>query len=68
MPARSSCVHGMDACQNERVLEQGIEVPENNLVNPNGHGSPARRQSRPDAVFERSIPGRSAHIDPTNGE
>eukprot|EP00983_Pelagomonas_calceolata_P077501 1153890-Pelagomonas_calceolata.AAC.2 len=28
-------------------------------------GSSARHQSRPDAVFVRSIPGRHSHIDPT---
>eukprot|EP00983_Pelagomonas_calceolata_P020105 634535-Pelagomonas_calceolata.AAC.1 len=28
-------------------------------------GSSARHQSRPDAVFARSIPGQPAHLDPT---
>eukprot|EP00983_Pelagomonas_calceolata_P000176 5650-Pelagomonas_calceolata.AAC.1 len=61
----------MDACRNERLLEQGIEVPENfsrtipDWVFPNGTGSSARHQSRPDAVLVRSIPGRSYHLDPT---
>eukprot|EP00983_Pelagomonas_calceolata_P080433 1155146-Pelagomonas_calceolata.AAC.7 len=62
----------MDACQNERLLEQGIEVPENisraipDWVFPNCTGSFARHQSRPDAIFVCSIPGWSAHLDPTN--
>eukprot|EP00983_Pelagomonas_calceolata_P014712 467182-Pelagomonas_calceolata.AAC.1 len=44
-----------------RLLEQGVEVPENisqtipDWVFPNGTGSSARHQSRPDAVFMRSI-------------
>eukprot|EP00983_Pelagomonas_calceolata_P084372 1156351-Pelagomonas_calceolata.AAC.8 len=28
-------------------------------------GSPARHQSRPDALFVRPIPGRQAHLDPS---
>eukprot|EP00983_Pelagomonas_calceolata_P024744 779055-Pelagomonas_calceolata.AAC.1 len=61
----------MDACQNEKLLEQGIEVPENifrtipDWFFPAGTGSSARHQSRPDAVFVCSIPGRPSHIDPT---
>eukprot|EP00983_Pelagomonas_calceolata_P018264 572294-Pelagomonas_calceolata.AAC.1 len=61
----------MDACRNERLLEQGIEVPENTSRTipdwffPNETGSSARHLSRPDAVFVRSIPGRSHHLDPT---
>jgi len=31
---------------------------------PNGTGSSARHQSRPDVIFVRSIPGRQAHLDP----
>eukprot|EP00983_Pelagomonas_calceolata_P032126 1008558-Pelagomonas_calceolata.AAC.1 len=57
-----SSLIGMDACRNERLLEQGIEVPE--IISrtipdwffPNGTRSSARHQSRPDAVFVRSIP------------
>eukprot|EP00983_Pelagomonas_calceolata_P094951 1157942-Pelagomonas_calceolata.AAC.2 len=66
-----SSLVGMDACRNERLLEQGIEVPENisraipDWGFPNGTGSSAWRQSRADAVCVRSIPGRSAHLDPT---
>eukprot|EP00983_Pelagomonas_calceolata_P120642 1160726-Pelagomonas_calceolata.AAC.8 len=72
----SSCVKlssliGMDACQNERLLWQGIQIPENtsqtipDWVFSTGTGSSARHQSRPDAVFVRSIPGRPSHIDST---
>eukprot|EP00983_Pelagomonas_calceolata_P071147 1151097-Pelagomonas_calceolata.AAC.1 len=63
---------GMDACQNERLLDQGKEDPGNisqaipYWVFPNGTGSSARHQSRPDAVFVRSFPGRPALLDPTN--
>eukprot|EP00983_Pelagomonas_calceolata_P046185 1140046-Pelagomonas_calceolata.AAC.5 len=32
---------------------------------PNGTGSSARQQSRPDAIFVSSIPGRRAHFDPS---
>eukprot|EP00983_Pelagomonas_calceolata_P065357 1148559-Pelagomonas_calceolata.AAC.1 len=32
---------------------------------PDGTGSSARNQSRPDAVFVRSIPGQPSYIDPT---
>eukprot|EP00983_Pelagomonas_calceolata_P047289 1140561-Pelagomonas_calceolata.AAC.2 len=32
---------------------------------PNDTGSSARHQSRPDAIFVRSIPGRQAHFDPS---
>eukprot|EP00983_Pelagomonas_calceolata_P127044 1161362-Pelagomonas_calceolata.AAC.1 len=52
-----SSLIGMDACQNERLLEQDIEVPENisrailDCFFPNGTGSSARNQSRPDAVL-----------------
>eukprot|EP00983_Pelagomonas_calceolata_P017974 563393-Pelagomonas_calceolata.AAC.1 len=62
---------GMDACQNERLLKQGIQVPENisqaipEWVFPTGTGYSARHQSRPNAVFVRSIPGWPSHIDPT---
>eukprot|EP00983_Pelagomonas_calceolata_P025859 810859-Pelagomonas_calceolata.AAC.1 len=61
----------MDACRNERLLDQGIQVPENvsraipDWVFPNGTGTSARYQSRPDAVFVHSIPGRPSHINPT---
>eukprot|EP00983_Pelagomonas_calceolata_P124024 1161063-Pelagomonas_calceolata.AAC.3 len=61
----------MDACQNERLFKQGIHVPGNisraipDLFFPNGTESSARHQSRPDAVFVRSIPGRPSHTDPT---
>eukprot|EP00967_Tisochrysis_lutea_P035476 scaffold42474_cov19-Tisochrysis_lutea.AAC.1 len=54
-----------------RLLEQGVEVPENmsralpDLLFPSGTGSPAMHQSRLDAVLVRSVPGRPAHIDPT---
>eukprot|EP00983_Pelagomonas_calceolata_P019680 620051-Pelagomonas_calceolata.AAC.1 len=61
----------MDACRNERRLDQGIHVPGNisraipDWAFPNGTDSCARHQSRPDAVFVRSIPGRQAHLDPS---
>eukprot|EP00983_Pelagomonas_calceolata_P017283 541900-Pelagomonas_calceolata.AAC.1 len=61
----------MDACRNERLFQRGIQVPENisitipDWVFPTSTGSSARHQSRPDAAFVRSIPGRPAHIDPT---
>eukprot|EP00983_Pelagomonas_calceolata_P034466 1079756-Pelagomonas_calceolata.AAC.1 len=57
-----SSLIGMDACRHERLLEQGIEVPENNSrtipdwVFPNSSGPSTRHQSCPDAVFVRSIP------------
>eukprot|EP00983_Pelagomonas_calceolata_P068617 1149997-Pelagomonas_calceolata.AAC.2 len=67
----------MDACRNERLLDQGIQVPEllwnfENIsraipdwVFPNVAGSSAQHQSRPDPIFVRSIPGRQAHLDPS---
>eukprot|EP00983_Pelagomonas_calceolata_P066446 1149050-Pelagomonas_calceolata.AAC.1 len=48
-----------------------IEVPEDtsrtipDWVFPNGTSSSAQHHNRPDAIFVRSIPGRTAHIDPT---
>eukprot|EP00983_Pelagomonas_calceolata_P031245 980828-Pelagomonas_calceolata.AAC.3 len=36
----------------------------NAWVFPDGTGSPARHQSRPDALFVRPTPGRQAHLDP----
>eukprot|EP00983_Pelagomonas_calceolata_P118120 1160475-Pelagomonas_calceolata.AAC.1 len=65
---------GMDACRNERLLDQGIQVPENisqtipDWVFPSGTGSSARHQSRPGALFVRPIPGRQAHLDPSSGQ
>eukprot|EP00983_Pelagomonas_calceolata_P052447 1142851-Pelagomonas_calceolata.AAC.10 len=65
-----SSLIGMNACQ-EKLLELGIESPESISrafpvwVFPTGTSSSARNQSRPDAVFARSIRGRSAHLDPT---
>eukprot|EP00983_Pelagomonas_calceolata_P102379 1158799-Pelagomonas_calceolata.AAC.2 len=32
---------------------------------PDGTGSPARHQSRPDALFVRPVPGRQDHLDPS---
>eukprot|EP00983_Pelagomonas_calceolata_P083787 1156231-Pelagomonas_calceolata.AAC.1 len=61
----------MDAFRNERLLGQGIGVPGNisqaipDWVFTTVTGSSARHQSRPDAVFVRSIPSRPSHIDPT---
>ncbi|KAF5838499.1 hypothetical protein DUNSADRAFT_2770 [Dunaliella salina] len=61
----------MDGCSNERLWVQGLKVPENitrsiiDWVFPNGNGSSARHQSRPDAIFVRSIPGRPVHLDPS---
>eukprot|EP00983_Pelagomonas_calceolata_P023226 731734-Pelagomonas_calceolata.AAC.1 len=66
-----SSLIGMDACRNEKLLQQGIQVPENisqtipDWVFPAGTGSSARHQSHPDAVFVRAIPGRPSHIEPT---
>eukprot|EP00983_Pelagomonas_calceolata_P067124 1149361-Pelagomonas_calceolata.AAC.2 len=60
----------MDACRNERLLQQGIHVPENisrsipDWFFPTSTSSSARHQSCPDSVFVRSIPGRPSHIDP----
>eukprot|EP00983_Pelagomonas_calceolata_P029898 936367-Pelagomonas_calceolata.AAC.1 len=65
-----SSLIGMDACRNERLLDQGIQVPENiSRAIPawfflTGTGSSTRHQSCPDALFVRSIPGRRAHLDP----
>eukprot|EP00983_Pelagomonas_calceolata_P048378 1141026-Pelagomonas_calceolata.AAC.1 len=59
---RLQALIGMDACRNERLLDQGIQVPENisraipDWVFPNGTGSSAWHQSRPDDIFVRSIP------------
>eukprot|EP00983_Pelagomonas_calceolata_P080346 1155105-Pelagomonas_calceolata.AAC.8 len=53
----------MDVCQNERLLGQGIEVPENILFSC-GTGSSAQYQNRPDAVFVCSIPGWLTHFNP----
>eukprot|EP00983_Pelagomonas_calceolata_P122681 1160931-Pelagomonas_calceolata.AAC.1 len=36
-----------------------------NWVFPNGTGSSARHQSRPDAIFVCSIPGRQTYVDPS---
>eukprot|EP00983_Pelagomonas_calceolata_P031496 987637-Pelagomonas_calceolata.AAC.1 len=61
----------MDACRNKRLLDQGIQVPEYisqaipDCFFSNGSGSPARHQSRPDAVFVCCVPGRRAHLDPS---
>eukprot|EP00983_Pelagomonas_calceolata_P056832 1144802-Pelagomonas_calceolata.AAC.4 len=61
----------MDGCSSERLLDQGIQVPGNiprpipDCVFPYGTRSPARHQSRPDALFVRPIPGRQAHLDPS---
>eukprot|EP00983_Pelagomonas_calceolata_P030922 971360-Pelagomonas_calceolata.AAC.1 len=63
----------MDGCSNERLLDQ-IQVPENvsraipDWVFPYGNGSPARHQSRPDALFVHTIPGRQANLDPSSGQ
>eukprot|EP00983_Pelagomonas_calceolata_P008913 289500-Pelagomonas_calceolata.AAC.1 len=60
----------MDACRIERLLDQGIKVPENisraipHWVFPYGTGSSARHQSHPDVILVRSIPGRQAHLYP----
>eukprot|EP00983_Pelagomonas_calceolata_P057499 1145092-Pelagomonas_calceolata.AAC.2 len=55
----------MDAWRNERLLDQGIQVPENiSRAIPNDASSAARHQNRPGAIFVRSIPGRQAHLDP----
>eukprot|EP00983_Pelagomonas_calceolata_P053858 1143456-Pelagomonas_calceolata.AAC.18 len=51
-----SSLIGVDGCRNERLLDQGIQVPENisratpDWVFPYGTGSRARHQNRPDAV------------------
>eukprot|EP00983_Pelagomonas_calceolata_P129811 1161638-Pelagomonas_calceolata.AAC.1 len=61
---------GMDGCSNERLLYQCIQVPGNisraipDWLFPYGTGSPARHQSRPDALFVRPIPGRQATLIP----
>eukprot|EP00983_Pelagomonas_calceolata_P060461 1146370-Pelagomonas_calceolata.AAC.1 len=66
-----SSLIGMDGCSNERLLDQGIKVPGNILRAspdwgfPYGTGSPARHQSRPDALFVRPISGRQAHLGPS---
>eukprot|EP00983_Pelagomonas_calceolata_P030986 973373-Pelagomonas_calceolata.AAC.1 len=63
-----SSLIGMDACRNERLLEQDIVVPENisraipDWAFPNGTDSSARNQSCPDAAFVCSIPGSTSRI------
>eukprot|EP00983_Pelagomonas_calceolata_P055077 1143969-Pelagomonas_calceolata.AAC.2 len=58
-------------CQNKRLLEQGIVVPESrpralpDWLFPNGTVSSAQHRSRPDAVFVHSIPEQSPLLDPT---
>eukprot|EP00983_Pelagomonas_calceolata_P124453 1161108-Pelagomonas_calceolata.AAC.1 len=65
---RGSSLICIDACRNDRLLQQGIQVPENisqtipDWVFPTGTGSSTWHQSRPDAVFVRSISGRPSHI------
>eukprot|EP00983_Pelagomonas_calceolata_P058090 1145354-Pelagomonas_calceolata.AAC.1 len=50
-----SSLIGMDVCRDDRLLQQGTQVPENmsrtipDWVFPNGAKSSARHQSRPDA-------------------
>eukprot|EP00983_Pelagomonas_calceolata_P085005 1156471-Pelagomonas_calceolata.AAC.3 len=67
----NSSLIGLDACRKERLLDQCIGASENvsrtipGWVFPNGTGSSARHHCRPDAVLVRSIPGQSAHPDPT---
>eukprot|EP00983_Pelagomonas_calceolata_P000839 30268-Pelagomonas_calceolata.AAC.1 len=62
---------GMDASHNERLLDQGIQVPKNisraipDWIFHDGTGSSAWHQSRPDVIFVRSIPGRQARLDPS---
>eukprot|EP00983_Pelagomonas_calceolata_P101801 1158742-Pelagomonas_calceolata.AAC.1 len=52
-----SSLVGMNACRNEKLLDQSIQVPESisraipDWVFPNGTGSSARHQSRPDVIF-----------------
>eukprot|EP00983_Pelagomonas_calceolata_P019711 621850-Pelagomonas_calceolata.AAC.1 len=66
-----SSLTGMDACRNGRLLDQGIQVPENisravpDCLFSNGTRSSARHQSRPDAIFVRSISGRQAQFNPS---
>eukprot|EP00983_Pelagomonas_calceolata_P006032 200560-Pelagomonas_calceolata.AAC.1 len=61
----------MDGRNHDRLLDQGVQVRENtsraipDWVFPIGAASPARHQSRPDALFVHHIPGRQAHLDPT---
>eukprot|EP00983_Pelagomonas_calceolata_P086413 1156752-Pelagomonas_calceolata.AAC.1 len=58
-----SSLIGMDACRNQRLFQQCIQVPENisqtipDWVFPTGTGSSARHHSHPDAVFVRCIQG-----------
>eukprot|EP00983_Pelagomonas_calceolata_P044728 1139421-Pelagomonas_calceolata.AAC.1 len=56
-----SSLIGMDACRNEKLLEQVIP----DWVFSNSTGPSAQHQSCPDAVFVRSIPCRPAQLDPT---
>eukprot|EP00983_Pelagomonas_calceolata_P003322 107806-Pelagomonas_calceolata.AAC.1 len=61
----------MDACHYERLLDQGMRVPEDisraipDWVFPYGIGSLPSTKSRPDAILVRSNPGRQAHLDPS---
>eukprot|EP00983_Pelagomonas_calceolata_P018483 579600-Pelagomonas_calceolata.AAC.1 len=61
----------MDACRNERLLDQNIQVPKTispvipDWLFPIGTSSSARHQSRPDALYVRSISGQRAHLDPS---
>eukprot|EP00983_Pelagomonas_calceolata_P009057 294135-Pelagomonas_calceolata.AAC.1 len=61
---------GLSFCVKALIKAKGIQVPENisqaipDWFSPNGTGSSARHESRPDVIFVRSIPGRQAHLDP----
>eukprot|EP00983_Pelagomonas_calceolata_P057498 1145092-Pelagomonas_calceolata.AAC.1 len=60
MPAVMKGYHGSGHTSSENISRA---IPD--WAFPNGTGSSARHQSRPAAIFVRTIPGRQAHLYPS---
>ena len=64
-----SSIIAMDACASDKLLEQDLVVPEAitrtipTWLFPPDTCSPARHQSRPDAILVRPIPGGTINLD-----